>query len=186
MRESRKQYSNGSWIAATLLSAALTGCGGGEDAPESSAPSALAAPVQTPVAAPVEAPAGTPVQMPVSPPAGTPVQTPVAAPVPKPDNGLALTCEVCLPSEALTYPGSGVGLWRATNNATGAVDVPVRIAGLTGQDLTLVFTNTTNREQAMPTISLTASNSSEIRNLTHAHGPFPGHPPHPEHQAFKP
>jgi hypothetical protein len=43
------------------------------------------------------------------------------------------------------------------NATTAAVDMPISIAGLTGQDVTLVFTNQSGTAQTMPTVALTAS-----------------------------
>lgn len=151
MRASRKQYFNGSMVVATLLSAALAGCGGGGDgdAPASSSP-AVQSPVDTPVAQPGVAGGN------------APAGTPGAAPVGPPKNTLALACEGCPPSAALSYSGSGVGIWRTRNDTASTADVPVQISGLTGQDLTLVFTNTTGSELAMQGISLTASGSSSM------------------------
>ncbi|CAG9178813.1 M30 family zinc metallopeptidase [Cupriavidus pinatubonensis] len=159
MRASRKQYFKGSVAVATLLSVALAGCGGGGDsggdATASSSP-ATQTPVDTPVAQP-GAPAGN------APAGNAPLGTPGATPAGAPKNTLALACEGCSPSVALSYSGSGVGIWRAKNDTASSADVPVQIAGLTGQDLTLVFTNTTGSELTMQGISLTAGSSSSMR-----------------------
>ncbi len=48
-------------------------------------------------------------------------------------------------------------MWQAANASGTAVEMPLSIAGLTGQDVTLVFTNQTASAQPMPMISLTAA-----------------------------
>lgn len=53
-----------------------------------------------------------------------------------------------------TYAGSGVGVWQATNSGSTAGSIPVSIAGLTGQSVTLVYTNQGAAAQPMPSISL--------------------------------
>lgn len=53
-----------------------------------------------------------------------------------------------------TYAGSGVGVWQATNNSDTAGTVSVSIAGLTGQNVTLVYTNQGAAAQPMPSVSL--------------------------------
>lgn len=54
-----------------------------------------------------------------------------------------------------TYAGSGVGVWQATNTGGTAGSVSVSIAGLTGQNVTLVYTNQSAAAQSMPSVSLT-------------------------------
>jgi len=54
-----------------------------------------------------------------------------------------------------TYAGSGVGVWQATNSGGTAGTVPVSIAGLTGQSVTLIYTNQGAAAQPMPSVSLT-------------------------------
>ncbi|WP_439893546.1 M30 family zinc metallopeptidase (plasmid) [Ralstonia sp. 25C] len=53
-----------------------------------------------------------------------------------------------------TYAGSGVGVWQATNTGGTAGTVNVSIAGLTGQNVTLVYTNQGAAAQPMPSVSL--------------------------------
>ncbi|MCO5397924.1 M30 family zinc metallopeptidase [Ralstonia soli] len=53
-----------------------------------------------------------------------------------------------------TYAGSGVGVWQATNSGGTAGSIPVSIAGLTGQSVTLIYTNQGAAAQPMPSISL--------------------------------
>ena len=54
-----------------------------------------------------------------------------------------------------TYAGSGVGVWQATNTGGSAGTVNVSIAGLTGQNVTLIYTNQGAAAQPMPSVSLT-------------------------------
>ncbi|WP_223851634.1 MULTISPECIES: M30 family zinc metallopeptidase [Cupriavidus] len=70
---------------------------------------------------------------------------------------VAAACGGCAAVDANTYAGSGTGVWQASNTSLAAVDLPVSIAGLNGQDVSLVFTNDGAVAQAMPAISLTAS-----------------------------
>lgn len=53
-----------------------------------------------------------------------------------------------------TYAGSGVGVWQATNTGSTAGTIPVSIAGLTGQNVTLIYTNQSAAAQPMPSVSL--------------------------------
>ena len=62
-----------------------------------------------------------------------------------------------------TYAGSGVGVWQATNTGSTAGTVPVSIAGLTGQSVTLVYTNQSAAAQPMPSVSL---NTLSLPNTT--------------------
>lgn len=54
-----------------------------------------------------------------------------------------------------TYAGSGVGVWQATNSGGTAGTIPVSIAGLSGQSVTLIYTNQSAAAQPMPSVSLT-------------------------------
>ena len=75
----------------------------------------------------------------------------------KPTSVVAPACVSCGAVDANTYSGTGVGVWQNINATAAAVDMPISIAGLTGQDVTLVFTNQTGTAQVMPTLPLTAS-----------------------------
>ncbi|WP_199032365.1 hypothetical protein [Ralstonia sp. ASV6] len=55
-----------------------------------------------------------------------------------------------------TYAGSGVGVWQATNTGGSAGTVNVSIAGLTGQNVTLIYTNQGAAAQPMPSVSLSS------------------------------
>lgn len=55
-----------------------------------------------------------------------------------------------------TYAGSGVGVWQATNAGGSAGTVAVSIVGLTGQNVTLVYTNQGAAAQPMPSVPITS------------------------------
>lgn len=146
MRQSRTLSYAGS-IASLLLSAALSACGGGGDG----APATQTASVGTSTTT------GT---------ASTPTSPPPTAPVAKPTSNVSPACSGCGAVDANTYAGSGVGVWQNTNPTASAASVPVSIDGLSGQDVTLVFTNESAAPQVMPTISLTAMQSPNLlRNI---------------------
>lgn len=133
-------------LALAVLVAALAGCGGGGDGGET--------------------PAATP-QSPSTPATGSPGTGSPGSPADpvapgKPISLVAPSCLNCGAVDSSTYAGSGVGVWQAMNASTAAADVPVSIDGLTGQDVTLVFTNETGTAQPMPAISLTASRFPSI------------------------
>ncbi|MCA3773646.1 MAG: hemagglutinin, partial [Cutibacterium sp.] len=121
-------------LALAVLVAALAGCGGGDG---TETPQGQATP-----------------QSPNSPVTGTPESPTTPA---KPTSLVAPSCLNCGAVDSSTYAGTGVGVWQATNATSAAADVPVSIDGLTGQDVTLVFTNESGVAQPMPAISLTAS-----------------------------
>ena len=120
----------GSALLATLLVACGGGGGGGDPA---------VAPASTPGAAATDA---------TSAGSSSPVPTlPAAA------SAAAPACANCAAVDANTYAGSGVGIWQKTNSGSVAMDVPVSIAGLTGQDVTLVFTNEAATAVPLPAIN---------------------------------
>lgn len=84
-------------------------------------------------------------------------QSASGTPVSKPASVVTPACASCGAVDANTYAGTGVGVWQNTNATAAAVDMPVNISGLNGQDVTLVFTNQTATAQTMPTIALTSS-----------------------------
>ncbi len=67
-----------------------------------------------------------------------------------------------------TYAGSGVGIWQATNTGGTATAVPVSIAGLTGQSVTLVYTNQSAAAQPMPSVSLSIAGLSNAGSTSAA------------------
>lgn len=62
---------------------------------------------------------------------------------------------------ASAYSGSGVGVWQKANASGADLDVPISISGLTGQDVTLVFTNQTATDAPFPAI-VTRSMASQM------------------------
>lgn len=117
-------------LVAAVVAAPLAGCGGGGDSGAASGT------------------AGTSANSPSTP------ATPLPA-VP----ALIPACSGCAVVDAHTYAGSGTGIWEVSNSGSAAVEVPVSIAGLNGQDVSLVFTNESGTAQVMPAIALTASRS---------------------------
>ncbi len=60
----------------------------------------------------------------------------------------------CGAADAQTYRGSGVGVWRYDNSASGATaSVPIALGGVSGRTVTLVFTNVSDNDVTMPAIS---------------------------------
>lgn len=57
------------------------------------------------------------------------------------DSGVSPSCSGCAALSPTQYAGHGVGIWEKTNGSASAQDVPVYIAGLNGQPVTLVFSN---------------------------------------------
>ncbi|MEI5998354.1 hemagglutinin [Paraburkholderia bengalensis] len=78
------------------------------------------------------------------------------------DGKLHAACQSCSATGDSTYAGTGTGVWQAINPNAAAIDVPVSISGLSGQNVTLVFTNESASAQSMPPIALSASMSSSI------------------------
>ncbi|GHD62422.1 M30 family zinc metallopeptidase [Jeongeupia chitinilytica] len=94
----------------------------------------------------------------VSPP-GTPTPTPI------PQEPFSADCagSFCGADNANRYSGSGVGLWRFRNVGTGPVSVQVRIDNVNGRTATLVYSNESTSDIALPTVALgnaTAQNGS--------------------------
>ncbi|KAI3589634.1 hypothetical protein D9X30_5217 [Cupriavidus sp. U2] len=127
--------------AALLAAATLGGCGGGGEGEPSAPPTTVAAPSPAPAPAP---------------------ETPPPAPLPEPPSTVSPACSNCGTVSANTYAGSGVGVWQAINASATPARIPVRIDGLSGQDVTLVFTNQTAVPKIMPTISLTTPQASPV------------------------
>ena len=126
--------------AAILAAATLGACGGG-DGEQSAPPTTVAAPAPAPAPAPEPSP---------------------PAPLPDPPSTVSPACSDCGAVTANTYAGNGVGVWQAINASATTARIPVRIDGLSGQDVTLVFTNQTALPKVMPTISLTTSQASPV------------------------
>lgn len=122
------------YAAVALLAAtALSACGGGGDGYQSSQPVTTSGAPSTPEPSP-----------------------------PKPTNVMTPACSNCGAVDADTYAGTGVGVWKGINATADTVDMPIRISGLKGQDVTLIFTNHTGIARTMPNISLTTSQMPSI------------------------
>lgn len=145
-RYSRFLSSPGSLVMALMAAAALSACGGGgDDAP----PAAQTTTTTTSTGATGTDATGTGGS------AGSPgIPT---GPVVTPTSVVTPACSGCAAVDANSYAGAGVGVWQNINATAAAVDMPVSISGLTGQDVTLVFTNQAGVAKPMPTIALTAS-----------------------------
>lgn len=82
---------------------------------------------------------------------------PAPAPAPVPLGGLKPDCLApgCAALAPDRYAGAGVGIWKVVNDTAAPVAVPLSVDGLSGQDVTLVFTNTTLSPQPMSPVPLT-------------------------------
>ncbi len=90
--------------------------------------------------------------------------TPAASglPVIAADGKLHAACAACSATDDSTYAGSGAGIWQAINPNASSIDVPVSIKGLSGQNVTLVFTNESASTQTMSSIVLSANMSASV------------------------
>lgn len=72
--------------------------------------------------------------------------------------GLTVDCEGlrCGATDAHRYAGAGVAVWQYTNATAANVEVPVRIDGIPGRDVQLVFANLGKTPQSMPPLALAA------------------------------
>ncbi|WP_454764302.1 M30 family zinc metallopeptidase [Cupriavidus campinensis] len=160
-------------MLACLAASAITlaACGGGEDDPPdgrtaAGSPAASATPATSP-----------------SPSGATPRSAPDAYWQPRPTNtwtdvllpgllgiGLTPACDDCGAVSANLYaPEKGVGVWKYANVNGLPIDVPVILQGLTGQDVTLVFTNATHQWKEMAPITLSpAPRPQRSASIMHA------------------
>ncbi|MEW9581829.1 hemagglutinin [Paraburkholderia sp. DGU8] len=76
--------------------------------------------------------------------------TPPVTLTPAADGKLHAACTSCGATGDSTYAGSGVGLWQALNASTQANTVNVSIAGTSGRNVTLVFTNEGGNQAILP------------------------------------
>ncbi len=97
-----------------------------------------------------------------APPTENTMNTPPTQPVDKPASVVRPACKDCSAVDSNTYAGSGVGVWQSINTTGAAIDMPIHISGLDGQDVTLVFTNETDTARAMPMLPLTTSYSPSV------------------------
>ncbi|RZL88551.1 MAG: hypothetical protein EOP82_22640 [Variovorax sp.] len=92
---------------------------------------------------------------------GGAMPAPPSASSPPPDklegHALAAACTNCGAVDDSTYAGSGTGVWQTVNRSKIEMDFQVAIAGLAGQSVTLVFTNESSAQTAMPAIPIHSS-----------------------------
>lgn len=70
---------------------------------------------------------------------------------------LTAACTNCGAVDGSTYAGGGTGVWQVSNTGSLAKDFPLSIDGLTGQLVTLVFTNESAQEVVMPSLQILSS-----------------------------
>lgn len=73
---------------------------------------------------------------------------------------LSAACTNCGAVDGSTYAGSGTGVWQVSNTGSSSKDFPLRIKGLTGQLVTLVFTNESAQEVVMPSLQILSSSTT--------------------------
>ena len=136
-----KQISRGQRaLLALAIAAALAGCGGGGGGDGDR--SAAAGPVSLDGNAGTTATAGS------------------GAPAASVASDLEPACSDCGAVSASSYSGTGVGIWQKTNATGAALDVNVGISGLGSKGVTLVFTNPTAADMALPAINTSAPSPS--------------------------
>ncbi len=86
-----------------------------------------------------------------------------AADTPSP---LTAACTNCGAVDGSTYAGAGTGVWQVSNNTSLAKDFPLSIQGLTGQLVTLVFTNESAQEVVMPSLQILSSATAVAPTLS--------------------
>ncbi len=86
--------------------------------------------------------------------AGAAAPPAAAAETPSP---LTAACTNCGAVDGNTYAGAGTGVWQVSNDASLAKDFVLSIKGLTGQLVTLVFTNESAQEVVMPSLQILSS-----------------------------
>jgi len=82
---------------------------------------------------------------------------PAAPPEPPPTGAqLEVDCSGprCGAIDAHRYAGSGVGIWQYTNTGDERVALPIRLAGLAGKDVQLIYTNHGDTPQRLPALEL--------------------------------
>jgi hypothetical protein len=151
--------SKNSPLLALLLSVALAGCGGGGS--ETPAPPVTIAPTPTVPTNPA---------LPTTPVVPTPTLpadpvlpvTPVTPLTPTAYSDVEPSCSNCAAVSSTEFAGRGVGVWQKKNSSSTAQDMQVDIGGLTGQDVTLIFTNESNVDVAMPPITMPVPTASSL------------------------
>jgi len=79
---------------------------------------------------------------------------------------LTAACTDCGAVDGSTYAGAGTGVWQVSNTGSLAKDFPLAIKGLTGQLVTLVFTNESAQEVAMPSLQILSSSTTLAPTLS--------------------
>lgn len=70
--------------------------------------------------------------------------------VPMVSGTLSTDCTACAAASDSRYGGSGVGVWAYKNASMSVASVPVSISGLSGQTVSIVYTNQADTEVALP------------------------------------
>lgn len=95
--------------------------------------------------------------------AGVSAPPAAAADTPSP---LTAACTNCGAVDGSTYAGTGTGVWQVSNDTSLAKDFPLSIQGLTGQLVTLVFTNESAQEVVMPSLQILSSANAVAPTLS--------------------
>ncbi|MDM0074525.1 hemagglutinin [Variovorax sp. J2P1-59] len=77
-------------------------------------------------------------------------------------NAVKASCTDCSAIGDNAYSGSGTGIWQGANASQVPVDIPLSISGLNGQTVTLVLTNESDAEVAMPGLVLRSTTEQSI------------------------
>ncbi|MBM3115769.1 M30 family zinc metallopeptidase [Jeongeupia naejangsanensis] len=80
--------------------------------------------------------------------------TPTPTPLPQEPFSVDCAGSFCGADNVNRYSGSGVGLWRFRNVGTGPVSVQVRIDNVNGKTATLVYSNESTSDIALPAVTL--------------------------------
>ncbi|AOY01138.1 hypothetical protein [Jeongeupia sp. USM3] len=96
--------------------------------------------------------------------------TPAPTPTPLPQEPFSVDCAgaFCGADNANRYTGSGVGAWRYRNVGSGPAEVQVRIDNVSGKTATLVYSNESTSDIALPAVTL---NNATLQNGSREAGP---------------
>lgn len=86
-------------------------------------------------------------------PAGTALSLPTPAGMVLSDQWV-VDCQRCGALDANTYAGTGAGVWFYRNTGSQSVELPIRISGLGGQNVLLIYTNEGAQAAPMPALKL--------------------------------
>jgi len=107
---------------------------------------------------------------------GSPSEAPDlgSAPVENAVSGVFPACDTCGAADASTFvPGGAAGVWQVSNEGSSAKSVPVSIAGLTGQNVTLMLTNESASNVALASTSRSFALSVPESHTDHYHSDDP-------------